>query len=319
MSERTVISGITYRVAACLLAVALCLCGCFQLPDGAGNDENSISVDQTAGEERSVESTGGETGYSGAVYEEQNGNVPTFTTKEKESREPFEKYKKLDSLGRCGTAYANVCRELMPVGERKPISSVKPSGWQSAKYDIVEGKYLYNRCHLIGYQLTGENANKKNLITGTRYMNVEGMLPFEDRVAEYVKRTGNHVLYRVTPVYEGDNLVAGSVQMEGYSVEDAGKGICFNVMVYNVQPGIRIDYSDGSSRLQESSSQVQNDGKAETEEAGQSYVLNTNTKKFHRFSCGSVQETQPENRENFTGNRKELIQKGYQPCRRCKP
>ncbi len=186
-------------------------------------------------------------GYSGNPYVEIDGNQPGFTDQDKTIKS-FETYSELDSLGRCGVAYANIGLDLMPTEERGSIGKVKPSGWHTVKYDSVDGKYLYNRCHLIGYQLTAENANEKNLITGTRYMNVEGMLPFENMAADYVKETGNHVLYRVTPIFEGDNLLAKGVQMEAYSVEDEGDGICFNVFVYNVQPGIRIDYATGDSR-----------------------------------------------------------------------
>lgn len=186
--------------------------------------------------------------FNGTPYVELNRNVPTFDESEL-TTESFEIYSELDELGRCGTAYANLSLELMPTEERGSIGMIKPSGWQTVRYDdIIEGKYLYNRCHLIGYQLAGENANELNLITGTRYMNVEGMLPFENMVADYIKGTGHHVLYRVTPIFEGDNLVASGVQMEARSVED-GK-ISFNVFVYNVQPGIMIDYSNGNSRAE---------------------------------------------------------------------
>ncbi len=185
-------------------------------------------------------------GYAEKPYIEMNGNKPLF---EEMTTKCFEEYAKLDALGRCGVAYACVGLEIMPTEERGAIGQVKPSGWHTIKYDIVDGKYLYNRCHLLGYQLTGENANTKNLITGTRYMNVEGMLPFENMVAEYAEETGNHVMYRVTPHFEGKNLVASGVQMEAYSVEDDGKGVCFNVYVYNVQPGIAIDYATGDSWL----------------------------------------------------------------------
>lgn len=188
--------------------------------------------------------------YSGEPYIEINGNEPDFP-KEEWAEESFEQYAELDSLGRCGTAYACVGTDLMPAEKRGSIGQVKPTGWQTVKYDIVDGKYLYNRCHLIGYQLSGENANEKNLITGTRYMNVEGMLPFENMVADYVKETGNHVLYRVTPIFEGDDLLADGVQMEAFSVEDEGEGIAFNVYVYNVQPGIEIDHATGESFLNE--------------------------------------------------------------------
>lgn len=177
-----------------------------------------------------------------------NNNEPIFNMEEIENG-IFEKYSELDYLGRCGPAFAKLGIETMPTDERGEIGQIKPSGWQIAKYDIVDGKYLYNRCHLIGFQLSGENANEKNLITGTRYMNVEGMLPFENDVAAYIKETQNHVLYRVTPIFEGENLIANGVQIEAKSVEDNGEGICFNVYVYNVQPGIKINYSDGSSLL----------------------------------------------------------------------
>ena len=186
--------------------------------------------------------------YSGAPYVELNGNLPDFSADEL-SPDPFEVYSPLDLLGRCGTAYANIGRELMPTEDRGDIGQIHPSGWQSVKYDIVDGGYLYNRCHLIGYQLTGENANECNLITGTRYMNVEGMLPFENLVADYIQETDQHVRYRVTPVYQGTELVARGVQMEALSVEDGGEGVCFNVYVYNVQPGVEIDYATGESRL----------------------------------------------------------------------
>lgn len=186
--------------------------------------------------------------YEDSPYVVLNNNIPAFTQADF-TTEPFEEYSELDSLGRCGTAFANICKEIMPTEERGEIGSVKPSGWHTVKYsDRIEGSYLYNRCHLIGYQLAGENANEKNLITGTRYFNVQGMLPFENMVDTYVKQTGNHVLYRVTPVFEGENLVAAGVVMEAESVEDAGAGICFHVFVYNVQPGIIIDYATGESR-----------------------------------------------------------------------
>ena len=184
--------------------------------------------------------------YSGDPYVVLNDNWPEFDAEDL-TLDPFETYSRLDYLGRCGTAYANICLEIMPTEPRGDIGQVKPSGWQTVKYDCVDGKYLYNRCHLIGYQLAGENANERNLITGTRYMNVGGMLPFENMVAGYVEETGNHVLYRVTPVFEGKNLLASGVKLEAFSVEDEGEGICFNVYVYNVQPGISIDYATGES------------------------------------------------------------------------
>lgn len=184
--------------------------------------------------------------YSGSPYVEINGNMPDFTSEDL-TVSSFETYSSLDFLGRCGVAYANLSGELMPESERESIQSVTPTGWENNAYDIVENEYLYNRCHLIGYQLSGENANENNLITGTRYMNVEGMLPFENEVAEYLEYSGNHVLYRVTPIFEGTNLVASGVEMEAMSVEDNGAGVCFHVYVYNVQPGIEIDYETGEN------------------------------------------------------------------------
>ena len=192
--------------------------------------------------------------YNGETYVVINNNIPNFSESDYTTK-AFEIYSELDSLGRCGVAYANICKEIMPADdeERGAIGSIKPSGWQTIRYNgVVDGNYLYNRCHLIGWQLAGENANEKNLITGTRYMNVEGMLPFENLVDDYFEKSeneNNHVLYRVTPIFEGNNLVASGVQMEAYSVEDNGKGICFNVYVYNVQPRITINYVNGESEL----------------------------------------------------------------------
>lgn len=265
--------------------------------------------------------------YKDSPYEVLSDNKPEFTKKQKQNKKAFENYSELDSLGRCGVAFANICRELMPDSQRTNISMIKPSGWKTAAYKgIVEGTYLYNRCHLIGFQLAGENANRKNLITGTRYMNVEGMLPFEDEVAHYVKKTDNHVLYRVTPVFKGDNLVAEGVKMEAYSVEDNGKGVCFNVFVYNVQPQITIDYANGDSRLSsdtESKGGTSDKNKSYSNKKKvskvQKYVLNTNTKKFHLPSCSSVKDTLDNNKETFRGDRQELISEGYEPCGRCKP
>lgn len=188
--------------------------------------------------------------FSGEPYVVLNNNLPYFT-EEDMTTASFELYGDLDELGRCSAAYANVGSDLMPTEKRGSISSVKPSGWHSVQYDHVDGKSLYNRCHLIGYQLTGENANKKNLITGTRYLNVDGMLPFENMVADYVKETNNHVLYRVTPIFQSDYLVADGVEMEAWSVEDDGEGICFHIFAYNVQPGVTIDYATGESWLSE--------------------------------------------------------------------
>lgn len=182
--------------------------------------------------------------YKNEIYVIINNNIPYFDESDY-TTDAFEKYSDLDEKGRCGVAYANICTEIMPTGERGDISDVEPTGWKQEKYD---GEYLYNRCHLIGYQLAGENANERNLITGTRYFNVQGMLPFENEVADYIDNNpNNHVLYRVTPIFEGNNLLAKGVQIEAYSVEDEGKGVCFNVFVYNVQPEIHIDYATGKN------------------------------------------------------------------------
>lgn len=186
--------------------------------------------------------------YTGLPYVQINGNKPYWDTSEI-TTEVYETYSELDELGRCGVAYANICIDLMPTAEREEIGMIKPTGWHTIKYpEVIEDCYLYNRCHLIGYQLAGENANEKNLITGTRYMNIEGMLPFENEVATYVKKSGNHVMYRVTPIFEGENLLASGVLMEAYSVEDVGAGVCFCVYVFNIQPGIEIDYATGESK-----------------------------------------------------------------------
>ena len=189
--------------------------------------------------------------YSGKASVQINGNKP-FWTESEYTTEEFEEYSELDSIGRCGVAYANISDATMPTEERTEIGMIKPTGWHTVKYqDVIDDRYLYNRCHLIGYQLAGENANEKNLITGTRYLNVEGMLPYENQVSSYVRKTGNHVMYRVTPLFEGNNLLASGVLMEAYSVEDFGAGICFCVYVYNVQPGIEIDYATGESKIKD--------------------------------------------------------------------
>ena len=256
--------------------------------------------------------------YSGKAFVELNNNEPNFSSSELTTKS-FEKYSNLDSLGRCGVTIACVGRDIMPTEDRGSIGQVKPTGWHTVKYDCVDGKYLYNRCHLIGYQLTGENANTKNLITGTRYMNVDGMLPFENMVADFVKETGYHVMYRVKPIFEGNNLLANGVQMEAYSVEDEGDGICFNVFVYNVQPQITINYATGDSSyngtVTENNNQTQTDNKTESA----TYILNTNTKKFHYPNCSSVNRMSEKNKETYNGSRNDLISQGYDPCGNCHP
>lgn len=294
--------------------------------------------------------------YSGEPYVIINNNAPEFTNSEF-TTESFETYSELDDLGRCGTAYANIGQDLMPTEERGSIGQIKPTGWHTVKYDCVDGNYLYNRCHLIGYQLTAENANEQNLITGTRYLNTEGMLPFENMVADYIKETGNHVLYRVTPVFDSENLVASGVQIEAQSVEDNGDGIEFNVYCYNVQPGIEIDYVTGESQLIEDSAETtettanntpettpvtaqettasettpetvlettpETTTAAQTETSQQAntatYILNTNTHKFHLPGCSSVGQMNEENKQEYTGSRDDIIAQGYEPCKRCNP
>lgn len=252
-------------------------------------------------------------------YIKVNGNVPRFSEEEKKTAAAFENYSDLDALGRCGVAFACVGKETMPTEERGPIGSIKPSGWHSVKYDFVDGKYLYNRCHLIGYQLTAENANEKNLITGTRYLNTKGMLQFENMVADYVKETGNHVLYRVTPVFEGKNLVASGVYMEAYSVEDDGDGICFYVYVFNRQPGVKIDYLTGDSVADGTVESASGETTSAEKEETKTYVLNISNGKFHLPDCDSVKKMKEENKQIMKCKRSELINAGYSPCGSCKP
>ena len=252
-----------------------------------------------------------------------NKNVPFFDGERTDSS--YESYSELDSLGRCGVAISCIGADLMPTEDRGSIGQIKPSGWQTVKYDVVDGKYLYNRCHLIGFQLTGENANEKNLITGTRYMNVIGMLPFENMVADFIKETNMHVLYRVTPIFDGANLVASGVLMEARSVEDGGEGIEFCVYVYNVQPYITINYKNGESALSTDKMPEDNDdekvdtGTDEGAKNENTYVLNTSSKKYHRDSCSWAVKIAEENRDTFTGDIEELEKQGYEPCGTCKP
>ena len=281
---------IRISLTAALLSLCLLLTGCMPPAEGT---VTSFSLEELPA-------------YSGDPYVVIDDNQPDFPEEDRTSTESFETYSPLDALGRCGTAYANIGRDLMPTEDRESISSVTPTGWINRQYD---GEYLYNRCHLIGFQLTGENANEENLITGTRYMNVDGMLPFENLVADYVTETDNHVLYRVTPVFEGQNLVASGVQMEAWSVEDDGDGVCFNVYVYNVQPGITIDYATGES-WQEGTEPADGDV---------TYILNTNSHKFHDPDCAGAASMSDANRQEYTGSREDLIARGYTPCGQCDP
>jgi len=270
--------------------------------------------------------------YTGKAYVAINNNSPFFTPEQLVNKTSFETYSNLDSLGRCGVAFANIGFDLMPTASRGSIGSVKPSGWHTVKYDCVDGKYLYNRCHLIGFQLTAENANNKNLITGTRCLNIEGMLPFENMVADFVKETKNHVMYRITPIFTDSNLLASGVLMEGYSVEDAGKGIKFCVYAYNAQPGVTITYSNGESQGPAVAAQVPTPAPTPAltpapapaptptpTPVTETYVLNTSTKKFHKPSCGSVNTIKESNKGTYTGSKDDLIKQGYSPCGNCHP
>lgn len=317
-----------------LLILSVCLTSCGnQGQTDSGKDSNTQSGTKVAAEDHSAEEKGSDSesyvtvddvpAYSGEPYVEVNDNQPEFTEEEL-TTVSYEEYSELDELGRCQSAEACIGQDLMPTETRESISSVKPTGWKNKSYDTVDGGYVYNRCHLIGFQLTGENANEENLITGTRYMNVEGMLPFEDEVAAYIKETDNHVMYRVTPVFEGDNLVASGVQMQAESVEDDGVGISFNVYVYNVQPYVVIDYKTGENwegdEIAEPEGKWADGTEAEPSDTKeQMYILNKNTKKFHKPECSGAKKIKAKNKGEYTGSRQTLIDEGYEPCGNCNP
>ena len=314
---------------ALLLALTLLFAGCeFLSPPADTTAASTTAPVTTAPAPDNADTIDAIPPYAGIPYVTIAGGVPAFTEGEiAAAATSYEYFSPLDSLGRCGVVHASVGVDLMPTEDRGSIGMVKPSGWQTVKYDIVSGKYLYNRCHLIGFQLTGENANEENLITGTRYMNVDGMLPFENMVADYVKETENHVLYRVTPLYRGNNLVADGVTIEAYSVEDEGDGICFFVYVYNVQPGITINYADGTSYLScvppvttaiPTTTVAPPVTTAPTEEPA-TYIVNTNTDKFHKETCRYAEDIAPQNRDVYVGTRSHLIEVGFEPCGSCKP
>ena len=256
--------------------------------------------------------------FSGNPYVTIDDNKPNFTSEEI-TTSAYEYYSDLDMLGRCGMVEACCGKELMPAKDedRESISSVTPSGWVQAKYSFVDGTYLYNRCHLIGWQLTAENANEKNLIAGTRYLNIEGMLPFENMIADYIKETGNHVMYRVTPIYNGNDLLPSGVHMEGYSVEDNGEGISFNVYCYNVQPGVTIDYATGRSCASGETLPPEIEESTPAEEYKGTYVLNTKSKKIHRADCTYATGISAENRQEYRGDIAELGKDGYTCCGTC--
>lgn len=311
------------RISAFILAIAVLfsLCGC----------KRNISLDEIPD-------------YKRNPYVEINGGTPFFEDDEI-TTEAFESYSPLDMIGRCGVAFACIGLEIMPTEDRGDIANVTPSGWEyngvsnNNTYEFVDGGYIYNRCHLIGYQLAGENDNPLNLITGTRYMNIEGMLPFENIVDDYVEESGNHVMYRVTPIYKGIDYLAQGVLMEAYSVEDNGRGICFCVYVYNVQPGVVIDYYTGANVASGESlpelpddnrEEIMNEGNSDennssdiesgnTDKENADFALNTSSKKFHDADASCVDRISDKNLEFYKGNREDLIEKGYSPCGICKP
>ncbi len=301
------------KIFALLLALLLCFVSCDFLPTGDSDPEGNVSLDDIPA-------------YSGKPYVAVNGNVPFFTEGEF-GTECFEYYSDLDSLGRCGVVYAVCGKATMPPAddERGAISHVYPSGWVQGKYstELVEGGYLYNRSHLIGWQLSDEDDNEKNLITGTRYFNVKGMLPFENMVADYIRETGGKVLYRVTPIYEGKNLVASGVLMEAQSVGDGGEELSFCVYCYNVQPGILINYKTGENMLDDGNTVFPEEDGDEAENgipnSGEvaSYVLNTSSKRVHKPTCGSVKDMSESNKEEYTGTLDDLLADGYVACGSC--
>lgn len=296
------------KICSLLLCLATFLSGCGVWFTNDIDGQNALIIGTT---DTWVDTLADIPEFSDEPYVIINDNKPNFTD-DMLSDKAYEFYSELDELGRCGYAIACVGSEIMPTEERGEIGMIKPSGWHTVKYDVVDGKYLYNRCHLIGYQLTGENANKLNLITGTRYLNMEGMLPFENLIADYVKKTENHVLYRVTPIYDGDNLLATGVQMEGYSIEDNGAEICFNVFAYNAQPYIDINYKTGESKLCDDV-----DVDTSSDNKNVIYIINKSSKKFHLPDCSSVKDMKPQNKKESTQTKEELENLGYSPCKSC--
>lgn len=332
----------TAAIASCeLLAIATIFTGCASADlsgtEGAGHAAGAVvagedssgalgSKDKADGPQEdlvnnnSYVSLDAIPAYDGKAYVAVNNNEPFFTDSDMTTT-AFENYSDLDSLGRCGVAYANICKDIMPTEERGKIGMIKPSGWHTVKYDVIKDRYLYNRCHLIGYQLAGENANPKNLITGTRYLNVEGMLPFENLVADYVNNTGNHVLYRVTPMFSGSNLVANGVLIEAKSVEDNGGGILFNVYCYNVQPGVGINYENGDSWLDGTTGSASSGSDTSATENSDADSSNSETmvhitatgKKYHRAGCRTLKKSDTEVTLD------EAKSMGLSPCGICNP
>lgn len=294
-----------YSILAVVITLCIMLSGC---SFDSGNEPTTQNTTKISFEQSYTVDTVPE--FDGEPYVVINNNIPDFT-KSDYTTTSYESYGALDYLGRCTSCIACISVETMPTEEREPIGSVKPTGWKTVKYENVDGKYLYNRCHLIGYQLTAENANENNLITGTRYLNVEGMLPFENEVASYIRKTGNHILYRVTPIFKSTELVARGVQMEAYSIEDNGEGVCFNVYCYNNQPDIEIDYQTGESKALNEKDNFNDQNEKRT------YIININSKKFHKKSCKYAKDIKDENKKTYTGTRESLIKNGYEPCKAC--
>ena len=302
--------------------------------EGETSETSKKTVSETTTKKQTTTTTTGQNKiafeipkYEGKDYIVINNDNPYFEQSEITTK-AYEDYPPLDSLGRCGACTACLGKELMPTEERGSIGMVKPSGWQLSKYDFVDGKYLFNRCHLIGFQLAGENANERNLITGTRYMNIGRMLDLENMTASYIRSTGNHVMYRVTPCFEGNNLVSQGVLMEAYSVEDSGAGIKFCNFVFNIQPNVNINYADGTNSLisapttttatqtiKTTTQATQNT--QSTQSASRQFVLNTNTKKYHELSCSSIKDIKEKNKGTYTGTEEELKNMGYSPCKKC--
>ncbi len=322
----------TYKTIIAFVVTLLCITSSITTTDTLIQNEKtstqSISVNtQLNNIEKSNSTNNFDIGsipkYVGKPYIIINDNKPFFTEKDI-TNESFEKLSSLDALGRCGVAYANLSKELMPTHERGAIGMIKPTGWHTIRYENIDGHYLYNRCHLLSFRLTGNNADARNLITGTRYLNIEGMLPFENMVADYIKSTNRHALYRVTPIFDGNNLLASGVLMEGYSTEDNGESVCFNVYCYNVQPGIEINYANGESVAADKSAQYEDnhDTSQKTDNNNRSettYILNTSTKKFHYQNCESVKHMKDKNIKYITCTRDQAISQGFSRCKLCNP
>ncbi len=307
--------------------IALLLVGCHQFEDAVEAATESAANGAAASTAEGIsqgiaDSLAKLPSYTGIASVELNGGVPYFLAEEEYAagfpEAGTEYYSALDELGRCGVCYAVVGTETMPTEERGEIGSIKPTGWHTVKYsDYIDGNYLYNRCHLLGYQLTAENANECNLITGTRYLNLIGMLPYENQVANYIEETGNHVFYRVTPIFEGENLLASGVLMEAYSIEDEGEGLQFCVYCYNVQPYIGIDYATGDSWLDEDAEYADLVTNQNLEADEVTYILNTSSKKIHLATCDSVSKMSDHNKQETSATIEALEAQGYSCCNSC--